>query len=183
MGKIINSPWIMTVIGLMIGLLAGYVFVFGPEVNQTDNSNIINDVETDLTENTEKEDEASFLNLHIKVSDQPISETAIIDEVLIPEQGAWIAIHNERDNQPGWVLGAIFQRPGRWQNIEVPLIQALEPGSRHYAVLHQDGSGLDLDQSGRTFDSSRDLPIIGSTGNWIMDQFQVEITGSGGQGI
>lgn len=102
----------------------------------------------------------------VSVSNQLPGLTAIIDSVSLGASG-WVAIHEDRDGNPGNILGAVWLPEGTHKTVPVELLRATVPTNMYYAVLHSDDGD-------KTFDYKIDTPINDSAGAPIAVQFFVE---------
>lgn len=99
----------------------------------------------------------------IAVNDQPPGTKIIILFVTLVHDG-WVVIHEDRDNNPGNILGAQRFNAGERQSGAVDLLRATEPEKVYYAMLHSDDGD-------RQFAREKDLPIADPQGNIIMMRF------------
>jgi hypothetical protein len=89
--------------------------------------------------------------LGITVTDQKAGSVVSVDSLDVSESH-WVAVYDERDGQPGWILGASRVRAGD-TSTQVELLRPTVTGSRYYAaILSDDGSD--------TFDRQTDLPPL-----------------------
>ncbi len=87
--------------------------------------------------------------LGISVGDQPAGKLVAV-KGLASKDPHWVAVYDEREGQPGWIMGAARVRPGETE-VTVELLRASKAGERYYAaILGDDGSD--------DFDKSKDLP-------------------------
>lgn len=84
-------------------------------------------------------------------------------------QESWIAIHEDRDGQPGNILGAQLFSAGQSQKGTVELLRQTQEGQVYYAMLH-------ADDGDRKFDHTKDLPQEDSQGNVILMRFVATVS-------
>ena len=99
----------------------------------------------------------------IDINDQPAGMIVTAALTVLNEQG-WVAIHEDANGEPGWILGATLVFAGERNNVAVELLRATEKGKTYYAMLHDDDGD-------KAFDMKKDFPIKDSTGSVIMMKF------------
>ena len=89
------------------------------------------------------------LRVGINVSDQPAGTSVFVTGLSLT-QSQWIAVYEDRDGQPGNILGASHVFPG-YISTSVDLLRNTEAGGKYYAaVLNDNGDEF--------FDRLSDLP-------------------------
>ena len=98
----------------------------------------------------------------LSVNEQTASSRVVVSGMTLAER-SWIVIHEEREAEPGSILGAGRFGPGTEQG-EVELLRNTEPGKKYFAMIHAD-DGDD------TFDQKKDLPLKDESGQVVMVSF------------
>jgi hypothetical protein len=104
----------------------------------------------------------------ILVQNQARGNSVSIDTVVLSQIG-WVAIHEDRDGEPGNILGAKLFDVGR-NSGTVELLRPTVEGGIYYAMLHDEA---DIGNNGFAFDYQVDLPILDSSGKPIMKKFSI----------
>lgn len=158
------------VIGFVLGALAvdrGVILQRSPNVD--DDEGAMTATSTDEALDME-EGRTSGIMLTGKntldVSDQLAGSLVNLSSVALNEQG-WVAIHEDADGEPGWILGATLVFAGERNNVAVELLRPTLAGKTYYAMLHHDDGD-------KMFDIKKDLPIKDSTGSVLMMKFVAE---------
>lgn len=99
----------------------------------------------------------------IAVSDQAPGVKVAVSFVTLSQDG-WIVVHEEREGQPGNILGARRFSAGANQSGGVELLRRTEDGKVYFAMLH-------ADDGDRKFDHTKDLPITDPQGNVVLMRF------------
>ena len=102
----------------------------------------------------------------LDIADQPAGSLVTVALTTLNEQG-WVAIHEDVNGEPGWILGATLAFAGERSNLAVELLRATEEGKTYYAMLH-------TDDGDKAFDLNKDFPIKDSSGNVVMMKFVAE---------
>lgn len=84
------------------------------------------------------------LRVGLSVEDQSAGSIIHITGLSITEP-RWVAIYDERDGQPGWILGAKRFLSGDTEG-DVMLLRATESGKKYYAVIHNDDGNLEFNK-------------------------------------
>lgn len=101
----------------------------------------------------------------VVVGNQTTGKKVNVTKVTMEKDG-WIVIHDDRDGQPGIILGAYRFSKGTFNDIEMPLLVAMEEDKDYWAVIHNDNGD-------RQFDYKVDLSAKDADGNMIMTKFSV----------
>ena len=181
----------MFIAGIVVGFIAGY-FWTSARVAEDDNSSKIGasvgealdeeaqedgeemqDIDSTDDENSSgegsmiKEGEAmmspkSVGTEAVTADDQPAGTMITIAKMNLPIV-AWIAIHENDNGVPGWILGARRFEAGETTGL-VELLRGTIAGKSYFAVIHaEDGDGA--------FNLRKDLPIVNVDGAMILDGF------------
>lgn len=89
--------------------------------------------------------------LGLRVEDQPAGDRVSVSGFEVKESN-WIAVYDDRDGQPGWIIGAARVFAGDTQ-INVELLRSTIKGQKYYVgILSDDGD--------KTFSRQTDLPPL-----------------------
>jgi len=104
----------------------------------------------------------------ITVNDQPAGETVLVDSATIDRVG-WAAVYENRDGEPGNILGArLIPQAGEWSGT-IPLLRNTEADRNYFVkLLGDDGD--------RSFNHEEDLPLAGEGGSDVMTEFKTMAT-------
>jgi hypothetical protein len=98
------------------------------------------------------------------VANQTAGGTVVVSSVSLMKDG-WVVIHEDRDGEPGNILGAQRFTAGlHTEGGEVDLLRWTETGLIYYAMLHRDDAN-------RAFDHTHDLPILNEQGDVVLVKF------------
>ena len=107
----------------------------------------------------------------LQVRNQPPGDSVLIDAVILAQNG-WVVIHEDRDGQPGNILGARRLGGGSHTGEQVALLRGTIGGLTYYAILHnEDGDGV--------FNHTKDLPLKNESDEIIMMRFETIASPSG----
>ena len=139
------------------------VIVVGEDAN--------NDAQTTDMANTIADSIPGDASGTLQVRNQPPGDSVLIDAVILAQNG-WVVIHEDRDGQPGNILGARRLGEGSHTGEQVALLRGTIGGLIYYAMLHnEDGDGV--------FDHTKDLPLRNESDEIIMAQFETIASPSG----
>ena len=82
------------------------------------------------------------------------------------EKDTWVAIHEDKGDKPGNILGAQLFAKGTHQG-NVDLLRPTTAGMKYYAMLHADNGD-------KKFDHAVDMPLMASTGGVIAAEFTAQ---------
>jgi hypothetical protein len=102
----------------------------------------------------------------VAVLDQAAGASVLVESASLPVLG-WVAIHEDMNGAPGWILGARRLEAGSATAVEVPLLRGTTAGGTYYAVIHADNGD-------RAFDPHTDLPVATALGSMIVDTFMAQ---------
>lgn len=133
----------------------------------------------DITTDTTTATSTLPASVMIEVANQNPSEVVTIQKVIL-SQPSWIAIYNDREGEPGTIIGAEFLGAGEYLSFPVEIFARTIAGETYYAVLHDDDGVIASTTYGAyPFDYKTDLPYE-KDGAWVMDSFEVLATGARG---
>lgn len=90
----------------------------------------------------------------LTVLDQPAGKTVTVSGLEIPAGTKWVAIYDDKNGRPGWILGAARAHAGNTSAVvELLRAEGTISGQTYYAALHND-DGDD------TFNRLTDLPPL-----------------------
>ena len=88
----------------------------------------------------------------LSVPDQKAGNAVAVDNIAITEM-KWVAVYDDRDGKPSWIIGARRFRSEQSGGGEIELLRPTEAGKTYYAaVLNDDGND--------TFNRLTDLPPL-----------------------
>jgi hypothetical protein len=106
----------------------------------------------------------------LTVNDQPAGTMVQVASVTLTETG-WVAIHEDKEGQPGKIIGAQRFRVAADRTLTtsgtVTLLEPTVSGKSYHAMLHGD-AGAD------GFSYKEDLPLKDASGNAIVAHFVVQ---------
>ncbi len=102
----------------------------------------------------------------IDIKTQSPGKTVNILKVAMEKDG-WVVIHENRDGEPGVILGAYRFSEGTFNNIEIPLLVAIEQSEDYFAVIHDDDGD-------KKFNHKIDTPRENAEGSMILTEFNVK---------
>ena len=141
--------WVITVI-VVIALIIVGIMVFGSKKT------------TPVTEETQTPSATTGTD-SIVISDQFPGNVVYVSTVSASKP-VWVAIHEDKDGQPGAVMGYAHYDAGTNPGGKITLSKSTVDGKTYYAVMH-------TDDGDSTFDATKDAPTEDAKGNVIMRVF------------
>ncbi|TSC63001.1 MAG: hypothetical protein G01um101448_141 [Parcubacteria group bacterium Gr01-1014_48] len=173
--------------GLLVGFLAGWLWVDTEEVEDTsqikeDVSAIkIDDLDLDetkdagtlkTTDSSEKTN-ASAPILIVEAGENTVSVetqtagTMVTIASLMLKEKSWIVIHEDDNGKPLRILGAKRFETGTHTNVAIKVLRTTEAGKTYYAMIHSDSGDA-------VFETVKDLPVTTSDGAPVMTKFEAK---------
>jgi len=149
------------ILGFILGVLVGFGGFYAWNNNPLSNGDSSSEKENIETEGEETFN-PSLLNA-IEVPNQPTYNKVFISSLTIEASG-WVAIYEDREGQPGSILGAQLFDKGIYDYGQVDLLREMIAGGTYYAIVH-------FDDGDRSFDHTKDLPAGQELGQFIMATF------------
>ncbi len=81
----------------------------------------------------------------LSVNDQPAGGSAVVSGLNVTSP-LWVAVYDNRNGVPGWILGAKRFLPGDKTGV-VALLRNTVAGDTYYAVIHGDDGNLEFDKT------------------------------------
>jgi hypothetical protein len=94
----------------------------------------------------------SNTRIGLSVLDQKAGKAVAINSLAITQM-KWIAVYDERDGKPSWIIGARRFKPDQSGGGEIELLRPTEAGKTYYAALLNDDGN-------ETFSRLTDLPPL-----------------------
>lgn len=162
-----NKVWWFLLIGLIVGFIIGALAVDKGYILSGGQNG---DSDEDTATTTDSDSATGGIILEgknaINVEDQKQGMEVKISMTAV-ESPTWIAIHEDREGEPGNILGALLVFPGSDnKDMTVDLQRGTVAGKTYYAMFHNDDGGDKL------FDYKKDTPLKDSQGNVIMMKFE-----------
>lgn len=127
--------------------------------------------DTQTMDATDKDKTTSNASGMLEARNQPPGDSVLIDAAILVQNG-WVVIHEDRNGQPGNILGARRLGEGSHTGEQVALLRGTVGGLTYYAMLHnEDGDGV--------FDHTKDLPLRNESNEIIMARFETIASPSG----
>lgn len=153
--------FVLALVGLVVGVGLGY-FLWGKKAEAPDKA-------IPTATSTKSVSEKATL-----VVDQQMPGDTLLIKYMSIATSTWIVVREDRDGEPGHILGAArFRNQGEYRNEMMTLLQNIEEGKMYYAVAYNDNNGGE-------FDYQINTPRKGENGKLIMVSFEVISTGSRG---
>jgi len=155
---------ITAIVSFIVGFGISWILFSVPVNAPTNTDSSVSDTEASSTEVTNASSTQSVDGIgSISVVDQVASKTVSIKSVILAHPG-WIVIREDRDGQPGNILGAQWLPEGTFDDQFVELLRGMKSQNTYYAVLYNDDGN-------KLFDYKIDSPLTDNTGNVIMQKF------------
>lgn len=156
---------------LVLGLLLGFVFGYMVSKPDTDLHKEFAD-QIDLSAEGKVDSvligsEASGQNTPsdyvLDVADQVAGDTVLVSQVSLPAK-SWLAVTDDNNGSPSYILGAQRVPAGVHSNIQVELLRSTLSGARYHLVIYVD-DGDDM------FDFRKDVLVTHSDGTELSEMF------------
>jgi len=157
---------IFALAAFIIGIGVGFVLVedTGTSVNTDEDIEAATSTQATSSNSTR----TATTTTSITVNDQPAGETVLVDSATIDRVG-WAAVYENRDGEPGNILGArLIPQTGEWSGT-IPLLRNTEPDKNYFVKLLSDDGD-------RSFNHEEDLPLAGEGGSDVMTEFKTMAT-------
>lgn len=132
----IKSKWrvsALVVVSLIIGFILGW-FTRQELINQAP--------KLDWSALGVKTTTTASTTVSFKIEDQPPGNQVLIRDVKIVDN-LWLAVYEDREGEPGNVLGAVFVRSGEYPALAIPLLRNTVDDLPYYVQAHSDnGDGM-----------------------------------------
>ena len=110
----------------------------------------------------------------IVINDQYPGNVVFVSSVQLAK-GGWVVIHADNAGQPGAIIGSAWADAGI-NPVKITLTKSTVEGGTYYAMLHSDNGD-------KSFDATKDLPLLDTAGNIIMSIFHASASvGAGMKG-
>ncbi len=162
----IKSKWQMPVI-VIISLIIGFGLGWIARDQYTTPTDLVTQIKNNLTTTTT----TATTSISFKVESQPPGNQVLIRDVHIVSP-VWLAVYEDREGEPGNVLGAVFVRAGDYPALAIPLLRNTVDEQPYYVQAHTDNGDQMFDY--RTDTLVKDLSLTAGT-------FTTHSTGSRGE--
>ena len=122
-------------LSFIAGAVIGGLLVVGWYSGGISQSSLTASTSPETSTTTSSSSESTLLT----VSDQAAGKSVLVDSIIAPVQGVWIAVRDINGDELGKVLGAA-RVSGTRSNVTVQLLRATEAGKEYAVELYRDDS-------------------------------------------
>ncbi len=138
-----SLKWYLSVavaVSLIVGFIVGWLSAGARLGAGGPGGSLVDKIKNNLSATTTTTTAGALANF--TVLDQPPGNQVLIRDVAITGQ-VWLAVYEDREGEPGNVLGAVFVRPGTYPALAIPLLRNTVDDLPYYVQAHtDDGDGM-----------------------------------------